>query len=230
VRPRHLVLVLGTGTEVGKTWVSARLLRGWHEAGLGVAARKPAQSYESDDDPSALDAALLGAASGEAPEVVCPPHRWYPVAMAPTMAAMALGREGFTIGQLVAEITWPETDPVDVGLIESAGGVRSPLADDGDSVTLCEALHPDLVLLIADAGLGTINAVRLSLAALPKALVEQGQVIVVLNRFDPSRPLHLANRDWLVEQDRTPVLVMPGDEEQVLSWAAGDARETRPPR
>jgi dethiobiotin synthetase len=224
VRPRRLVLVLGTGTDIGKTWVSAHLLTALRQAGQVVAARKPAQSFEPDDDPSSLDAAVLGAASGEAPETVCPPHRWYPVAMAPTMAAAVLGEEGFTTSQLVEEMSWPDGVQIDVGLVESAGGVRSPLADDGDSVTLCETLHPDLVLLIADAGLGTINAVRLSLAALSPALVEHGQVIVVLNRFDPFSDLHVRNRNWLVEQDAMRVAVMPGGEEQLLRSLQAERR------
>jgi dethiobiotin synthetase len=55
---------------------------------------------------------------------------------------------------------------VDVGLVETAGGVRSPQADDGDVLDLVAAIAPDHVILVADAGLGTINAVRLSVAAL----------------------------------------------------------------
>ena len=51
VRPRRLVAVVGTGTDVGKTWVSARVLRDLRAAGLRVAARKPAQSFDPGDDP-----------------------------------------------------------------------------------------------------------------------------------------------------------------------------------
>ena len=87
VRPRRVVAVVGTGTDIGKTWVSARLLTELRAAGLHVAARKPAQSFEPDDDPASLDAAVLGAASGEPAEQVCPPHRWYETPMAPPMAA-----------------------------------------------------------------------------------------------------------------------------------------------
>ncbi len=185
-----MVVVVGTGTEIGKTWVSARLLAELRAAGLRVAARKPAQSFEPDDDPSTLDAAILGAASGEPAEIVCPPHRWYDVAMAPVMAASVLGRPPFTIADLVSELGWSdgsdgtdagdETDaeearaeegtdrvvPREVGLVETAGGLRSPLASDGDCLALCAAVAPDVVLLVADAGLGTINAVRLTLDAL----------------------------------------------------------------
>jgi dethiobiotin synthetase len=209
VRPRRLVLVVGTGTEVGKTWVSAHLLHALVAAGHRVGARKPAQSYDDGDDLSGLDAAVLGDASGERAESVCPPHRWYPVAMAPPMAAEALGRPPFTIADLVGEIEWPAR--LDIGLVETAGGVRSPQAADGDAVALCAALGPDVVVLVADAGLGTINAVRLTLGVLP------AHTIVVLNRFDAANAVHVGNRQWLEQRDGTDVVVLPDDEEFLVA-------------
>ena len=47
-------------------------------------------------------------------------------------------------------------------------------------------------ILVADAGLGTINAVRLSVDALSGF-----DVLVVLNRYDAGEDLHRRNRDWL---------------------------------
>jgi dethiobiotin synthetase len=116
------------------------------------------------------------------------------------MAAEVLGRPVPSIGELVAELAWPEGSEgaprVDVGFVESAGGVASPLARDGDTVALVEALRPDAVLLVADAGLGTINAVRLSLAALGS-----WPVVVFLNRFDRDDELHRRNLAWLLDRD-----------------------------
>jgi dethiobiotin synthetase len=203
-RPERLVLVVGTGTEVGKTWVACRLARALRRRGLVVAARKPAQSYDPGDDLADTDAALLAHATGDHPAIVCPQHRWYPVAMAPPMAAEALGRPSFTVAELVSELTWPPG--LGVGLVEAAGGVRSPVADDGDALTLAEALHPERVVLVADAGLGTINAVRLSLAALAS-----WPVSVVLNRFDPADELHARNRAWLAERDGIATVTDPDD-------------------
>ncbi len=113
--------------------------------------------------------------------------------MAPPMAAEVLGRPAFSIGDLEAELRWPD-EAVDVGLVETAGGVRSPLAADGDCLALCEALAPDVCVLVADAGLGTINAVLLTVDAL-RAL--DAPVVVVLNRFDRAVDLHARNVEWL---------------------------------
>ncbi|MGO8863797.1 MAG: ATP-dependent dethiobiotin synthetase BioD [Acidimicrobiales bacterium] len=216
MRPRRLVVVVGTGTDVGKTWTAARLVRSLREQGLTVAARKPAQSFAPGDDRSGLDSAVLGAATGESPETVCPPHRWYEAAMAPPMAADALGRDRFTTDELVRELAWPAL-PVDVGLVESAGGVRSPQAHDGDAVALLRALAPDLVLLVADAGLGAINAVRLSVDALPDGT----NVVVVLNRYDGRNELHVRNRRWLSRQDGLRAVGMPAEEPGLAALVRG---------
>jgi dethiobiotin synthetase len=106
------------------------------------------------------------------------------------MAADALGRSPIKMAELAAESTFPTG--IELGLVESAGGVRSPLAHDGDTVDLAALLEPDAIVLVADAGLGTINAVRLSVDALAPTTVH-----VFLNRFDGTDRLHAANRRWL---------------------------------
>jgi dethiobiotin synthetase len=176
---------------VGKTWVAAALARALRERGSTVAARKPAQSFVPGEGPT--DAEVLAAATGEDAQHVCPPHRWYEVPMAPPMAAAVLGRGSFTVADLAAELRFPS--PVDYGLVEGAGGVRSPMADDGDVVDLAAALEPDAVVLVADAGLGTINAVRLSVGALGG-----WPVVTMLNRFDEDLALHRENLRWLHER------------------------------
>jgi dethiobiotin synthetase len=212
-----VVAVVGTGTDIGKTWVAARLLTQLRAAGLRVAARKPAQSFDPDDDPAGLDAAVLGAATGELVDEVCPPHRWYETAMAPPMAAESLRRPSFTIDNLVAELVWPDR-AVDVGLVETAGGVRSPLAADGNCLDYCAVLAPDLMVLVADAGLGTINAVRLSAEAMAPLDVP---IVVVLNRFDPDADLQQRNLEWLRDRDGREVLTVPGGDAALMDIVLG---------
>ncbi len=193
-----IVLVAGTGTEVGKTWVTATVAQVLIALGHTVDAYKPVQSFDPADN--ATDAHVLAAATGADPEAVCPPARWLATPMAPPMAADALGLPPFTIAQLAAEIPKPADDRI--LFVESAGGVRSPLADDGDTVDLARACDADLVVLVADAGLGSINAVRLAV----EALREQPAVIVHLNRFDATDELHRRNRDWLRTRDGLDVV------------------------
>jgi len=196
------VVVTGSGTEVGKTWWTAALASALQARGVGAAARKPVQSYAPDDDTT--DADVLAAATGADAHTVCPPARWLPRAMAPPIAAAALGRPAFTIADLVGEIIWPESCPL--GFVEGAGGVRSPLADDGDTVSLVRALAPDVVLVVTHAGLGVIHAVRSARDALVDA-----PVVVALNHYDRHDEVHRANHDWLVVRDAFDVVTAPGE-------------------
>jgi dethiobiotin synthetase len=78
--------------------------------------------------------------------------------------------------------------------VEGVGGPRSPLSADGDGVELCRRLRPDVVVLVADAGLGAVNAVLLSCEAYATAGVTP---LVVLNRYDGGDDLHRRNCAWL---------------------------------
>jgi dethiobiotin synthetase len=225
VRPERLVLVTGTGTDVGKTWVCGRLLTELRGRGVSVAARKPAQSFDVGPRGDRLggdtDAERLAAASGERPGAVCPPFRSYPRAMAPPMAAEALGLPPFTVADLREETVWPR-EGVQVGVVELAGGVRSPQASDGDCTDMVAALAPDLVVLVADAGLGTINGVTLSMDALSTATsgLPGTGTVVVLDRFDPHHETHVRNREWLADRLRYRVVVVPGAESDLADLAA----------
>jgi dethiobiotin synthetase len=205
------VLVTGTGTEVGTTWTAAAIARALLEHRCRVAARKPAQSFAPGDT---TDADLLATATGDDVDAVCPRHRWYEVPMAPPMAADALGRPPFTIADLVGELAWPNR--IDVGLIEGVGGPRSPLAHDGDTVDLATAVSPDLVVLVADAGLGAINAVHLATA--PFATI--APVCVFLNRYDDTDELHHGNREWFAAQPSLDVVI---DVRALTARVAADA-------
>lgn len=187
MRPERLVVVLGTTTGVGKTWVAAKVLARLKAGGTTVAARKPVQSHAPCDPET--DADVLALTTGEPPDTVCAPHRSYGMAMAPPIAAAFAGTAPPALEELVAELEWPEQQ-VEVGVVETAGGPRSPIAADGDSAALAAALDADLALLVAHAGLGAINAVRLCAPTLPAPFV------VFLNRFDNS-DVHDRNRRWL---------------------------------
>lgn len=193
-RPARLIAVAGVATEIGKTWVTARVLESLRRRGLSVSARKPVQSFDPGEL-GATDAEVLAAASGENPEAVCPSHRWYPVPMAPPLAASLAGHEPPRLADLLSELRWPAPGP-DVGFVETAGGVRSPLADDGDCRDLVRALGVDAVLLVAGAGLGAINAVRLAAGALAGP-----PLVVFLNRYLPGDGVHCRNLDWLRGRD-----------------------------
>ena len=217
MRPSRLAVVTGTGTDVGKTWLTVELARHLRARGLAVTARKPVQSYAA---PAATDAHALAAATGDTPHAVCPPHRWYAVAMAPPMAAGVLGVEPPTLAQLTAEIasSWT-TGHADVGLVEGAGGVASPLAVDGDTASIARGLGADVAVVVAHPGLGTINDVRLATRALAPV-----PVVVFLNRFDADEALHGRNRSWLGDVDGLTVTVTAAEVADYLAAPVAGGR------
>jgi len=197
--PDLTIVVTGTDTEVGKTWLTVELALALQQRGAEVVIRKPVQSFDPGD--RTTDADILAEASGEDPIAVCPGHRRYPLAMAPPMAADALGGPSFRLGDLVDEMDLPNTG---VALVEGVGGARSPLAHDGDSVDLAHSLGTDLVVLVAAPGLGAINSVRLASTALDGL-----RTVVFLNRFNAADTLHAANRNWLTDVDGLDVETSP---------------------
>jgi dethiobiotin synthetase len=190
MRPDRLVAVLGANTAAGKTWVSSNLAECLRSRGLSVSARKPVQSYGPCDPET--DADVLAMATGEQPTDVCPRHRWYGMAMAPPMAALFLAKPSFTVADLVSETVWPE-DQVGVGLVETVGGPRSPVASDGDSIDLAVALRSDLAVLVCRAQLGAINAVRLAGECVRAANLP---FVVFLNHYR-HEDIDDRNRRWL---------------------------------
>ena len=207
-RPQQLVVAFWTATEIGKTWFGAATLAELVSLGVTVAARKPAQSFDPDD-PHPTDAEVLASATREDPELICPSHRWLRVALAPPMAADRLGLPPVRLADLVAEVegSWDgETAPLRLGWVETVGGPRSPIAHDGDGVDLARALAADRLVLVADATLGTINAVRSSVAVLEPLGVP---VTVALNRFDAADELHRENLRWLRDLDGLDVVTTP---------------------
>ena len=115
--------------------------------------------------------------------------------MAPPMAADALGRPAFTIADLVGRDRWPGAPTPRSRSSRAPAGPRSPLAADGDNVDLGRALGADAVVLVADAGLGTINAVRLARRAVRRRSTRP--LVVALNRYDADDDLHRRNHGWL---------------------------------
>jgi len=76
---------------------------------------------------------------------------------------------------------------------------------------LAHLLAPDLVVLVAAAELGVINAVRSSVDALGPL-----PVAVYLNRYDAANELHRRNREWLTDRDELDVCTTLDEVERKL--------------
>jgi dethiobiotin synthase len=143
------VFVTGTGTEVGKTVVSAALVRA-----LDGDFWKPVQTgcLEDSDSDTVARLAALG------PDQIHPPAHVYEAPLSPHEAARL---EGAAIS--LEDFALPETErPL---VVEGAGGVLVPLNGRHTMADLMSWLGLPCVL-VALSGLGTINHTLLSLEAL----------------------------------------------------------------
>jgi dethiobiotin synthetase len=157
---RAPIVITGTGTGVGKTLLTALLAVFLRLDGHRVAALKPICSGNRDDA-RRIAAALAGELTLEE---INPWHFRAPIA--PVLAARREHRR-VTLAQLVAHAR-RFRDRVDWLLIEGAGGLLSPLADNADARDLLVALRARPILVGLNQ-LGVVNHLRLTLAALPPA-------------------------------------------------------------
>lgn len=143
------LLLAGTNTEVGKTVVGITLAAALSRRGLRVTAVKP---VESGCEPSPEDALAWCAITGQELEQVCPYRFKLPIA--PQSAAEAEGRR---VEMDVIRRTLDQARRgADLTLVESAGGLGSPVAPGILVIDLARAL--DLtVLLVAPHALGAVG-------------------------------------------------------------------------
>ena len=166
---KGIFFVTGTDTEVGKTWVSCRLLERAREAGLSCYGLKPvaAGCDETPDGWRNEDALQLMAASS----VKLPYETVNPVAfktpVAPHIAAQQEGKTinlsrlaGYVRGALSAH-------PADLILIEGAGGWRVPLNDREMLSGLAKELDVPVIQVVG-MKLGCINHALLTAEAIEK--------------------------------------------------------------
>ena len=212
--PRGL-FVTGTDTNVGKTHISAMILRSLRQAGHRVGAYKPACSGAITDTSGRVywdDIEQLRAACGtDVPDdLICPQRFRAP--LAPPMAARAEGRE-VDFDLLVSGAKhWPP--PVDVLVVEGAGGLLAPIANGKTVADVAAGLSYPLVV-VARCGLGTINHTLLTVeAARHRGL---SVAAIVLNHSRPDDDLNLAesNAQAIESYGLAPIL-------GIVSWGASD--------
>jgi len=153
------VLVTGTDTGVGKTFVARALTLALRGLGRRVSVMKPVETGVTDQPEDAV--ALREAAADPAPlDDICPWRLRAP--LAPSVAARLEGT-AVDLGRLEALVRRRLRD-ADVLLVEGAGGLLVPIVD---SVTWADlAARVGLPLLVVAANrLGTVNHCALTARA-----------------------------------------------------------------
>ncbi|HEX5399087.1 MAG TPA: dethiobiotin synthase [Verrucomicrobiae bacterium] len=172
---KRILFITGTDTGVGKTVLTALLVKCLHEQGVSAVALKPVCSG-GRADARVLHAAMDGAL---ALDEINPWHFRAPIA--PLLAAQ---RENKTVGlvQVLARVRAMQKRS-DVLLVEGAGGLLSPLGEGFDSRDLILALRAT-PLIVAPNRLGVVNQALLTLEALPGYVRRRAKLVFM----SPPRP------------------------------------------
>lgn len=153
------LVVTGTGTEVGKTIVTAAVAALALADGQKVTVVKPAQTGVLPGEEADIDVVRRLSGVADAHELVR-----YDDPLAPATAAKRQGRSAVPVVELIDEMAqWRHGDLL---LVEGAGGLLVELDDEGRTVAdIARGLVAD-VLVVTPAGLGSLNAVALTCEAL----------------------------------------------------------------
>ncbi|MCX5197481.1 dethiobiotin synthase [Streptomyces sp. NBC_00249] len=168
-----VIVVSGTGTEIGKTVVTSAIAAAAVAAGRSVAVLKPAQTGVGPDEHG--DAAEVVRLAG--PAVTAVELVRYPEPLAPDTAARRSGLA--TLGPAaIAEAAGRLAAEHDLVLVEGAGGLLVRFDEDGHTLADAARLLAAPVLVVAPAGLGTLNSAALTTEALrARGLTPLGVVV-----------------------------------------------------
>jgi dethiobiotin synthetase len=204
------IFITGTGTDVGKTFVTTSLIRHLRQMGRIVDALKPVVSGFNPADAASSDPGLLLNALGlpvtaQEIERIAP---WrYRAAMSPDLAAEREGQV-IDVDGVIAYCRLAIDQRRDILLIEGAGGVMVPLDAERTMLDLMMALQLPLIL-VAGSYLGTISH---TLTALDALFRRNLRVLATIVSETPGSLVPLADTVSAISRFAEPVIGLPRQE------------------
>lgn len=194
-RPAKTLFITGTGTDVGKTYVTGLILKKLHQSGVSAAYYKAAMSGNDRRADGTLipgDALTVKEVSGisQPLEEMCP--YVYENAVSPHLASKMEGTP--VVMEQVKKGYEAVCEQYEYVTVEGSGGILCPLSMDGDEIWLEDVIQAcgTGCVMVADAGLGTINSVGLTAFYMKqKGIPLKG---IIFNRYEPGNVLHEDNR------------------------------------
>jgi dethiobiotin synthetase len=183
-----LVHIVGTDTGIGKSHLLQALTHGLRKQHYRVWIHKPIACGEWDGS-TAEDGRIAASLVGDEqdPTTACPLQ--YPTPISPHLAAAAAGAVVHTqtlINNATALLEAATQHEIDYLLIEGAGGLFSPLSNDGgNQQDLLQAL-PGTVILATRPDLGTINHTALTAFALQQGNTPAQGIVINYSRDSSS--------------------------------------------
>jgi dethiobiotin synthetase len=201
------IFITGTGTDVGKTFVGASLIRHLRQMGRSVDAIKPVVSGFDPDQPAASDPGILLQALGfpvtlQNIERISP---WrFRAAISPDLAARREGRR-IDVDDVVAYCKSAIEDRREILLIEGVGGIMVPLDEQRTILDVMMALQLPLILVVGSY-LGTISH---TLTALDALFRRDMAVLAIIVSETPGSPVPLDETVAAIARFAEPVIGLP---------------------
>ncbi len=201
------IFITGTGTEVGKTFVAASLIRHLRSMGRTVEAIKPVVSGFDPDDAASSDPGILLKALGfpaTLPNIerISPWH--FRAAISPDAAARQEGRR-IDVDEVIAFCRSAINQRQEILLIEGVGGIMVPLDGERTVLDLMMALQLPLIL-VAGSYLGTISH---TLTALDALFRRDLSVLAVIISETPGSSVPLTDTVAAIGRFAEPVIGLP---------------------
>jgi len=203
-----VLIVGGTDTGVGKTVVTAALAALASSLGARVAVVKPAQTGVGREEPGDLDTIRELSGVEDLHEL-----SRFPDPLAPATAARVLGAEPPTIADVVDAIN--ALRDRDVVLVEGSGGVLVHLDSRGGTLADLALELAAPVLIVARAGLGTLNHTALTCWLLRARGARCAGVVVGAWPREPDLAAECNLEDLPVYAGRPLVGVLPENSSQL---------------
>ena len=217
------LFITGTGTDVGKTYVTALIVKKLRDSGRNAGYYKAAISGAERDGQGNLlpgDALYVNETAGIGEQTSRLVSYVYPEAVSPHLAAKI---NSLPIDfQKVARDFQSARERYDYLTLEGSGGIVCPLRwDDREHLGLDDLVHKLglSVLVVAHAGLGTINSTVLTIEHL--RLREIPVKGILLNHFHPGDLMEEDNRRMVTEMTGVPVLAVIQENAAELEMDAG---------
>ena len=201
------IFITGTGTDVGKTYVAASLIRHLRRMGRTVDALKPVVSGFDPALPATSDPGILLKALGHSitPADIDRIAPWrFRAALSPDLAAQQEGKT-IDVDEVIAFCRTAIDQRRDMLLIEGAGGIMVPLDDRRTVLDLMMALQLPLIL-VAGSYLGTISH---TLTALDALFRRNLKVLATIVSETPQSSVPLADTVAALARFANPVIGLP---------------------
>lgn len=168
------LLITGTDSGVGKTWVGCALALALRQAGRSVVAIKPVETGCSGQPSESEDGVRLARATGQSQ----PAHAIIrlPDTLAPVLASERSGTE-IDFDALVLKVE-RYSEAAEYTLIEGVGGLLAPLTWEWNMADVARSLGA-MALVVAADRLGTVNHTLLTLSALELAGIPCAGVVLL---------------------------------------------------